>query len=403
VNVPTGATTGFISVTTPQGTGTSAAKFLVDATAPTMAVATPVNNSAIKVLTGLGGSAVDNSGGSGIARVEAFLRRKNSSGVYEYWALRSGAWTWATTKVAIAAAISGTKWSIVNNNPAGMVLPSGASLPGGAYQLITYAYDKVGNSGGSSINFVVDALVPASVTLTAPAHNSVIQTLTTISGTATDNMGGSGIVRAEALLRRRNSSGVYEYWAKRNNVWAWEASRAAIAATLSGTTWSIGNNSPAGTTLPSGTTLPNGSYQVFAYAYDKAGNFTGSVTNTFSVVAGVAPVIVNQPETDGTTVTEAPVSTLVLSSVSAAARTGTVRLVFTGSLDGNTAVDPSRYRVEVDGTNVVIESVQLANGTTVVLGLEESGIKTGDNVAINYSIADSKGRAVEGEARVTVR
>jgi hypothetical protein len=163
-----------------------------------------------------------------------------------------------------------------------------------------------------------------------------------------------------------------------------------VTTLVAGGGWSVSNTSPAGTQFPSGTTNPSGSYQVFARAYDKASNSLLSAVNIFLVATATAA-----PQEAASSVT--------LSSISAQASGGTVRLVFSGALEAAKAGDPSRYSVSLNSASVAVESVQVASSTTVVLGLEEGGITIGDTATVSYRIADSKGRVLEGVAKVTAK
>jgi hypothetical protein len=131
--------------------------FLVDAVAPTpVSVTSPTHAASMTALTGISGAASDNPGGSGIARVEAYLRRKNSAGLYEYWGRRNSVWGWATTLATIpttlsAPGASSTAWSVAVNSPAGVVLPAGAELRPGTYYPLAYAYDYAGNRTRSNL------------------------------------------------------------------------------------------------------------------------------------------------------------------------------------------------------------------------------------------------------------
>jgi predicted outer membrane repeat protein len=380
--------------------------FRIDVEAPsTVVVSTPANGAGLKALPSITGTSSDNTGGSGIGKVDAYLRR-TVSGAYQYWANRSGVWDWGASVTPIPATLaSNGAWSVSNTSPAGTILPSGEKLPSGSYQVFANAFDKAGNSKISAINtFSVDTTAPASVVVTSPANATKISSLPSISGTSSDNAGGSGIGKVDAYLRR-TVSGAYQYWANRAGVWDWGTSSTPIATTAAANgSWSVSNISPEGTTLPSGAKLPSGSYQVFANALDKAGNAKVSAINTFAIVVAAA-------NADSETVTAAPIAeptesttTLVkLSSASAQASTGTIRLVFTGTVDLNTAAAPSRYSVSIEGAAISVESVQVASRTTVVLTLEEGAAKAGDVALVSYDIRDTKGNRLSGNTRVTLK
>ncbi|HEX8834814.1 MAG TPA: choice-of-anchor Q domain-containing protein, partial [Abditibacteriaceae bacterium] len=283
-----------------------------DVTGPTVTITTPANGGSVSSLGSIAGNATD-VGGS-VVRVEAVLRYKDSSGVFQYWAQRNGSWSWGSDVLAIPATLTdsgaaSTGWSISNGSPSGTVLPSGTNLPARTYYLLAYAYDAAGNKTRSATPdtaFVVTAPIAPGVTVTSPSSGSTVQSLATIEGEA---VAGNGVARVEAFLRYKNSSGVFQYWAKRNGTWSWASDILAIPATLTNagavsTGWSVSNGSPSGTVLPSGANLPARTYYLLAYVYDTAGNKARSATPdaTFKVEATVAPAVTVTSPRSGTTV-----------------------------------------------------------------------------------------------------
>jgi hypothetical protein len=374
-----------------------------------VAVTTPSSGSQIKTLTSIAGTTTDNNRGSGIARVEVFLRRKNSSNVFEYWALREGTWGWSTqlasmpVKLSVLGVVS-TSWSLTSNSPAGTVLPSGLQLSAGTYSCVAHAYDKAGNKTRSTIpdnSFRVDATAPASVVVTTPAHGSTQSTLQSIAGYAQDNAAGSGISRVEMFLRRKNSSNALEYWGVRDGIWGWSTSTTFIPTTLTSpgavsTNWSLASNSPAGTVLPSDSLLPEGAYSCGAYTYDKAGNRTRSTDSAFTVKssATVSGRIVPGANTAG--------SNILLSSARADSN-GSVTLVFTGAVKTDAASDASRYTVTGAGGDAMeIESVALKGTTAVVLNLPSSATRAGDKLTVTFDLLDLNALQITGSAEIAV-
>ncbi|HEX9956771.1 MAG TPA: CSLREA domain-containing protein, partial [Fibrella sp.] len=305
--VPTLPLDRFVSVLTTDALGNSGefSRSLVNSATPfvsaSVTVTAPAHGSGLKSLARIEGTVVDNRG-SGIARVEVFLRRKNSSNVLEYWGLREGVWGWSTATAFIRTSLSSpgtvsTGWSLAANSPEGTVLPVGSQLFEGAYSCAAYAYDGAGNKTRSADTlFNVDLTAPASVAVVTPATGSHIKALTSIAGTAIDNSGGSGVARVEVFLRRKNSSNVFEYWALREGTWGWSTQLVSMPVKLStpgavSTSWSLASNSPAGSVLPSGSQLSAGTYSCVAYAYDKAGNKTRSTAPDASFkVDATAPI-----------------------------------------------------------------------------------------------------------------
>lgn len=126
---------------------TPAQTFVVDTTAPAaVAVTTPASGSTLSSLSaGLAGTASDNTGGSGIARVRVYLRRPVTGG-YQYWGLNTttSQYEWSSTARYFTSTLSApnaisTNWSVTAN------LPSGANLPNGTYYVHASANDRAGN------------------------------------------------------------------------------------------------------------------------------------------------------------------------------------------------------------------------------------------------------------------
>jgi hypothetical protein len=116
--------------------------------------------------------------------------------------------------------------------------------------------------------------------------------LTELSGTASDNAGGSGIHKMFTLVLRPKSGGGYEYWGlnKETGRYEWSSIQRQTASLVTpvggqSVTWSRTNG------LPKGADLPPGTYYARARAYDAAGNNKYSTLNTFTVVSDtVSPV-----------------------------------------------------------------------------------------------------------------
>ncbi|HEX8550818.1 MAG TPA: Ig-like domain repeat protein, partial [Abditibacteriaceae bacterium] len=391
--------------------GSTVNTFTVDLTIPTsVQVTAPVSGESVRALTLLSAIAEDDTGVSGIGNVNLYLRRANSAGALEFWGKRGTTWGWATTSAFMPAGLSNGAWRVTNNFPTGTVLPSSTNLSDGTYYAHAVAYDKAGNPKGSTVNtFTVDLTAPASVQVTAPANGESLSALSKLTARAKNNIGDSdsgdgGIGRMNLFLRRKNSAGAFEHWGQRGTTWGWATTAALLPAALASvpasetqpaySEWRVTNNFPTGTVLPSGTNLPAGTYYAHAVAYDKAGNLKGSTVNTFTIINSGSTVTTDEGE---------PASSVALSSSSAQASSDTVRLVFTGGLDIAAASDPARYSVTIDGVAVAIESVQLANSSSVVLTLEEGSITVGEVALVAYDIKDNKGLALAGEAKVAVK
>jgi hypothetical protein len=374
-----------------------------DVTGPTVTVTTPASGASASSLSSIAGSASDIDG-SGVVRVEAFLRYKDSSGIFQYWAKRGASWNWGSDILGIPATLAdagadSTEWSINNGSPSGTQLPSGADLPARTYYLLAYAYDAAGNKARSATPDTLFKVVPTvatSVTVTLPASGSKLRSLTSIEGEA---VAGNGVARVQAFLRYKNSSGVFQYWAKRSGNWNWGSDILAIPATLTNegatsTGWSISTDSPEGTILPSGADLPARTYYLLAYVYDNAGVRTRSATpdTAFRVDA---PVLLDVKQT------EVKRSVAVLSSSSVTVD-GVVALTFTGALDAAKAVVASRYSVQQNGVELEVESAAYnATNRTVKLTLENT--PAAGVVQVSYNLADDKGLMLSGQTNVSVK
>lgn len=110
---------------------------------------------------------------------------------------------------------------------------------------------------------------PPTVTLGTPLNNQAISSLSTIAGTAIDNMGGSGVSRVSLLLQRMSDG---QYW----NGLSWNKTPVALPTILDGDDWARNVR------LPGGNNLTKGQYQLVAIALDMAGN-RASTSNFFSV------------------------------------------------------------------------------------------------------------------------
>ena len=131
--------------------------FKVDATAPTLMVTAPVNNTVYASQPTATGTVAD-SGGSGVASVKVRLYRFAASGVTAgYWA---GGTTWSATYTAAndRLATGTSNWSLT--------LPT---LTNGNYSLEAIATDKAGNSTVSPLVSFSRATTTAAVVVSQPS------------------------------------------------------------------------------------------------------------------------------------------------------------------------------------------------------------------------------------------
>jgi len=142
-----------------------------DTTAPLVTFASPVAGAVIVGTVNLNASASDNAGGSGVASV-TFL---------------------------VDGVVAGTATTV----PYTLAWRS-ASVANGGHTILARAQDVAGNQASStavnvSVQNVSDTS-PPSVSLTAPAAHAVISNTVTLTASASDNPGGSGVARVTFLV-----------------------------------------------------------------------------------------------------------------------------------------------------------------------------------------------------------
>lgn len=328
--------------------------FWIDSTAPASVTFTaPAASAYINNLNSVSGTAADNSGGSGIARVDLLIKRSDGN----YWN-GSG---WSTTSTPLGTVVSGTTWS------RSTAMPGGANLSNGAYTLTATAYDKTGNSKVASISCTVDTALPT-ISVTAPVNNTMYSSLSSTTGTAADT-GGSGLSTIKVLLYRYgNASTAAGYWAG-SSTWTATYSAASNERAASGTTsWSL--------TLP---TLAYGQYIMHATAWDKASNATTSANVIFWKSSGT--------------------STVSYSTGSASASGGSIVLNFAGALDATIASDLSRYTVTVNGAPVQLQSASFSSTTyRLTLTVPSGSMAVGSSIAVTWNnLFDTTGKILSGK------
>jgi len=187
-----------------------------DTTAPTTAITAPANGATLSATTSVTASASDN---VGVTKVEFYLdgalQSTDTTSPY--------AWSWTTTSTA-----------------------------DGAHSLTSTAYDAAGNTGTSAaVSVTVDNTVP-STSITAPAGGATVSGTTTVTASATDNI---GVTRVEFYLDGALQS----------------------TATASPYSWSWNT-----------TTSANGSHSLTSKAYDAVGG-VGTSAAVSVTVSNVAP------------------------------------------------------------------------------------------------------------------
>jgi hypothetical protein len=82
-----------------------------------------------------------------------------------------------------------------------------------------------------------------------------------------------------------------------------------------------------------------------------------------------------------------------------------LNLFFTGAIEVDTASDLSRYGVQVNGQEVVPESISYSSGSFVVtLLLPDGSLKVGDQVQVKWNdLRDTRDRALSGQTTLTAK
>jgi Putative Ig domain/Galactose oxidase, central domain/Bacterial Ig-like domain/Kelch motif len=145
-----------------------------------------------------------------------------------------------------------------------------SSLPDGTYQVKAIAADVLGTTSTSiTFSFTIDT-VPPTIAMTAPTNGSRTTSEPTLSATAADNAGGSGLATVQFQY---SSDGVH-----------WDPAGLAAVGVPGQSLYSY--------TFPS---LELGNYEARAVATDKAGNATTSAAVSFNVTSTVPPVSITTP------------------------------------------------------------------------------------------------------------
>lgn len=332
--------------------------FKIDGAAPaSVTFTTPAASSYGTALPSVAGTAADNSGGSGISRVDLLIKRSSDN---KYW---NGS-LWTSTSSPLATSLSGSTWTRSDGSSSPM--PSGSNLTAGSYVLTATAYDIAGNALSSSVTYTIDLLAPTAI-IKAPLNQSIYTSLSSASGTTADT-GGSGVGTVTAALYRYPTATVSAgYWAGGTS-WTSTYGASNERVTTGTTSWSL--------TLP---TLTPGQYSLRVTVKDKVGNTGVPVISVFTKSAGT--------------------STVALSFSSASAGGSKVQLNFTSALDAVVAADALRYTVTVNSVAVPVLSATYT-GTTfaVTLTVPSGSIPAGSKVIANWkALLDTSGKTLTGQ------
>lgn len=331
---------------------------IADNTAPTVSFTSIKQGAVVKTLSYVVGQAADNSGGSGVARVDLVIQRSRDR---KYW--NGAAWVSAVTR--LTTTLGSGNWARRTG------LPTSANLSAGKYNLQAIAQDRAGNARSAAIIITVGQLAPLNLKWVWPGSGATLTSLTYVAG----QVGGDGIARVDVTCQRGSDS---KYWNGR----AWAANSVALTTTLAGGNWARR------TGLPQGTDLAAGAYALQATAYSQTGS---KLTVALAItVKGATPTPVPTPTPAG------PVSTVRLSTSTATSGTGSIALHFTGALDANLASDPAHFQVTIRGQVVAPESAAyVATTHTILLSLPEGALHAGDHVTAQWQgLRDAAGRSM---------
>ena len=249
-----------------------------------------------------------------------------------------------------------------------------------------------------SLDFLADAAdrqAPGAL-IDTPSNGQRLTQTPALAGRAVDN--GSGIALVTLTLVRLDSATARTP----NAFWDWSSARFVVGENLSRTQrpidvhlaptpgqvrWSVAANA-----LPD---LLDGFYGVRVTAIDAAANSTTTNFQRFSIVVPTTPkaaTLENAPA--------APTSRVRLSSASADQSSGTVRLVFSGSL---AAADVANLQIERAGENVEIMAVFTASNV-LTLHCEEGILHSGDALTVRWhALQDAhNGTLPDGETVLTL-
>ncbi|HEY0072655.1 MAG TPA: Ig-like domain-containing protein, partial [Abditibacteriaceae bacterium] len=238
-----------------------------------VAITTPAAGTFLNKLPVISVVATDDSGGSGIGRVDLALKQMSTG---KYWT--GSAWG---AETALATTFSTKGWQ------SAFSLPIGLNLPNGNYQIIAKATDKVGLSQSITNTVTVDITAPT-VTIANPASLGVLKNLPSATGSAADDSSQVKSIRIR-LYRYASSTATAGYW----NGSSWDAAYNSLTHQLSATGTTTWNRA----LLVNSASRVDGKYYIQATATDGAGN-AGSITHTFWLDS-VAPqsVTIDTPPT----------------------------------------------------------------------------------------------------------
>ena len=240
---------------------------------PTITIDKPLDGSIVANLSA-SGTALDNQGGCGIARIEYDVERLVDN---KHW----NGFGWVDGESNLTVISNGDSWKKVNG------LPVDKDLDAGAYRIKVEAFDQTFNQDTDSVTVVVPE-APV-ISITKPLNGAVLAELPSVEGTAKDPAQGNLTISYKV---QRLSDGRYF------NGSTWIISHPDVApnfqATYNSTTglWSSTSN------LPTPNQLISGAYRVIATAATDIGR-TASAVSSFLVDRGAPFVAYTKPVAGG--------------------------------------------------------------------------------------------------------
>jgi hypothetical protein len=214
-----------------------------DVTPPELAILTPVG--ATNGIAVIAGTVTDEPDGSGVATVQASLRRLTDD---FYWTGSS----WSPPPILLDVLLDGSAWSLTN-------LPGEGQWTEGRYSITVRAYDGANNQGIASQEAFLDWTAPDTPVLQLPVPGETNSTLPAIVLLAADNAGGCGLADTSVQLKRLEDA---RFW----DGTAWVAEEAELKTRLANNLWEVKDP------LPQGSNLMDGEYKFILQARDLAGN-----------------------------------------------------------------------------------------------------------------------------------
>lgn len=286
----------------------------VDTTPPVVTFAPLVNQQSFFEFSDVGPQALGGTVNEASGAVFFIEEYNTNSTPNRFW---NGS-AWVTNRnspgTRLPGVVTGGTWK-----PApGLTLPLSSDLRNGYYLVTVRVADDAGNA--TETNIVLNRTVNAEVTppvaaISAPLHNSTIAGFGSLTGTASDPVGGSGLTGAVTLTITNDG----EYWSGSQ----WQSTLATVGANvLPNGTWNC-------TLLPAGPHFRTGVFNVTAQAFDWAGNASAIQSGVNQITFTVDPSL--------DTTAPAPV---IASPTTGSVRSGVLEITGTATDSGGAGLLP---------------------------------------------------------------